>query len=143
LDGNNTIKYSPTLIASKELFYTGFVGALVNPFQYQNYVVTLTTTYDDLKMFNLGAQFMIKTPNFEFFIGSDKLTQTSGLLLDAMTKNPASINQSTAFTGASIFLGFSVKFGPVIEHPMNASVIPDGEKGFLGRLWGRLFKTYN
>ncbi len=141
LDNYNTIKYSPTLIASKELFYPGFVAALVNPFQYQKYVVTLTTTYDDLKAFNLGVQFMIKTSNFEFFIGSDKLIPTSSLLLDAMTKNPVMINQNTSLTGASIFLGFSAKFGPVIEHPMNASVIPTGEKGFLGRLWNRFFKT--
>jgi hypothetical protein len=29
----------------------------------------------------------------------------------------------------------------VIEHPMNASHIPMGEeKGFLGRLWDKLFK---
>jgi len=33
------------------------------------------------------------------------------------------------------------RLGPVIEHPMNSSTIPMGEKGFLGRLWGRLFKT--
>jgi len=84
---------------------------------------------------------MIKTSNFEFFIGSDKLIPTSSLLLDAMTKNPVMINQNTSLTGASIFLGFSAKFGPVIEHPMNASVIPTGEKGFLGRLWNRFFKT--
>jgi len=33
-----------------------------------------------------------------------------------------------------------MKFGPVIEHPMNASVIPLGEeKGFLGRIWDKLF----
>jgi hypothetical protein len=38
-------------------------------------------------------------------------------------------------------MGFSLKFGPVVEHPMNASSIPTGEKGFLGRLWGRWFKT--
>jgi hypothetical protein len=141
LDDDKTFKYSPTLIASKELFYTGFVGALVNPFQYQKYVVTLTTTYDDLKTFNLGLQFMVKTYNYEFFIGSDRLTQTSSLLSDAISKNPASVFQNSSYTGASLFLGFSLKFGPVIEHPMNASVIPNGEKGFLGRIIGRLFKT--
>jgi hypothetical protein len=135
LDNESTIKYSPTIVASKELFYTGFVGALVNPFQYKKYVFTLTTAYDDLKDLSLGAQFMIKTSNFEFYLGSDKLTQTTSIL----TKSVSTTNGS--FTGASIFLGFAMKFGPLIEHPMNASTIPTGEKGFLGRLWNRFFKT--
>ena len=143
LDDDRMFKYSPTLVASKELFYPGFIGALVNPIQYQKYILTVTTTYDDLKTFNLGAQFMMKTPNWEFFIGSEKLAQTVSLTSQALNKNSTSIDQNSAYTGASFFMGFSMKFGPVIEHPMNASVIPTGEKGFLGRLWGRLFKTNN
>jgi hypothetical protein len=143
LDDDKMFKYSPTLVASKELFYPGFVGALVNPVQYQKYILTLTATYDDLEMFNLGAQIMVKTPNFEFYLGSDKLAQTASLASEVINKNSPSVSENSAFTGASFFLGFSIKFGPVIEHPMNASSIPTGEKGFLGRLWGRLFKTYN
>ena len=125
------------------MFYNGFTGALVNPVQYKNYVLTLTTTYDDLKTFNVGGQFMYKTPNFEFFIGSDALYQTAEFLHDASSKSAGNIRSNSSYSGGDIFLGFSVKFGPVIEHPMNASVIPTGEKGFLGRLWGRLFKTNN
>jgi Family of unknown function (DUF5723) len=141
LDDDKTFKYSPTLVASKELFFPGFIGALVNPFQYKNYIVTLTTTYDDLKIFNLGAQFMYKTPDFEIYLGSDKLTQTASLLGDVVNKNSPNISINSAYTGFDIFLGFALKFGPIIEHPMNASTIPTGEKGFLGRIWGRLFKT--
>ncbi len=136
-------KYSPTLVASKELFYPGFIGGLVNPVQYKNFILTLTATYDDLETFNLGAQVMVKTPNFEFYIGSDKLTQTASLASEVINKNSPGVSENSAYTGADFFIGFSLKFGPVIEHPMNASSIPTGEKGFLGRLWGRLFKTYN
>ena len=143
LDDDKEFKYSPTLIASKELFYPGFTGALVNPFQYQKYILTLTTTYDDLKIFNLGAQLMMKTPNWEFYFGSDKLAQSASFLSESLNKNSPGISQNSAYTGADFFIGFSIKFGPVIEHPMNASTIPMGEKGFLARLWGRLFKTYN
>lgn len=143
IDNDHQFKYSPTLIASKELFYPGFTGALVNPFQYQKYVVTLTTTYNDLKLFNFGAQFMVKTPNCEFYIGSDRIAQTASLLSEARSLNQSQIDRNSSFTGADFFLGFSLKFGPVIEHPMNASVIPNGEKGFIGRLIGRLFKTNN
>lgn len=139
VDNNNLIKYSPTLIASKELFYNSFIGVWVNPVQYENYTVTLTASYDDLKIFNLGGQFMIKSPNAEFFIGSDKLAQSANLL-ESQLKSHTAINATGAFTGGDIFIGFSMKFGPVIEHPMNASVIPLGEeKGFLGRIWDKLF----
>jgi hypothetical protein len=143
IDDDHIFKYSPTAVISKELFYEGFVGALVNPFQYQKYVATLTTTYDDLKTFNLGLQLMMKTPNWEFYIGSDKLTHTVSLASEVFNKNAPNISANGGYTGANLFLGFTMKFGPIVEHPMNASTIPTGEKGFLGRLWGRLFKTDN
>lgn len=140
LDDDKMFKYSPTLIASKELFYPGFTGALVNPIQYKKYNLTLITTYDDLKIFNLGAQFMLQTPNFEFFIGSDKIAQTGSFFYQGLSKN---VSSNGSFSGSDFFLGFSLKFGPIIEHPMNASSIPGGEKGFLSRFFGRLFKTNN
>lgn len=141
IDQDETFQYSPTLIASKELFYPGFTGALVNPFQYKKFILTLTTTYDDLKLFNLGAQFMIQTPNFEFYLGSDKVAQTGSLAAAELNQSTTQKFKNGAFTGADIFLGFSIKFGPVIEHPLNSSTMPSGEKGFLGRLWARFFKT--
>jgi len=139
IDGDKNFKYSPTLIASKQLFFPGFVGALVNPVQYKSYVLTVTTTYDDMKLFNIGAQFMYKTPNFEVYIGSDRLKRSASFLKSAIS-HPDTYSNSN-YTGADIFLGMSLKIGPVTEHPMNASIIPMGEKGFLGRLWGRIFKT--
>jgi hypothetical protein len=141
IDENKDFKYSPTLVASKELFYPGFVAALVNPVQYQKYIATVTTSYDDMKLFNLGLQLMMKTSNFEFYLGTDKLAQSKSLLSDQLNKNTNQSFQNGSFTGADFFLGFAIKFGPIIEHPMNASSIPTGEKGFLGRLWGRIFKT--
>ncbi|MDB5138958.1 MAG: hypothetical protein JWR12_874 [Mucilaginibacter sp.] len=125
LNYDNTVKYLPTLIASKELFYPGFIGALVNSVQYKNCSIALTTTYDDLKTFTLGAQFMYKTPDVEFYIGSDKLTQSIAIAADEINKNPASIYQNNSFTGASFFMGIAFKFGALIEHPMNGS-----ENGF-------------
>ncbi|MDN5284773.1 MAG: hypothetical protein JWR38_1047 [Mucilaginibacter sp.] len=140
LDYNNLFKYSPTLILSKELFFSGFTGALVNHFKYKNFTVTLTTSYDDMKFFNLGTQFMVKSSNVEFFIGTDRLTNTGSLAMAAF-HNENQINHIGNYTGGDLYLGFALKFGHLIEHPMNASTIPMGEKGFLGRLFGRLFKT--
>jgi len=139
LDDDYTIRYSPTLVASKELFYNGFTAAWVNPVQYKNYTATVTASYNDLRLLYFGGQFMIKSANAEFFIGSDRLAQ-SGRMFLATFKDESEIKQSGEFTGSSLFIGFSLKFGHIIEHPMNASTIPMGtEKGFLGRLWDKVF----
>jgi hypothetical protein len=141
VNDDKTIKYSPTLVASKELFYTGFVAGLVNPVQYKNYTGTVTFAYDDLKTFNVGAQFLLRSENIEFYVGSDKIFQSVQFLSQALNPNSPSVLQNSAYTGASVYLGFAVHFGPIAEHPMNASTIPTGEPGFLARLWARLFKT--
>jgi len=139
INDDRSIKYSPTVVASKELYYNGFTGALVNHFQYKNYHFSLTAAYDNNNLFNLGTQFMIKSYNGEFFIGTDRLLKSVSL---AGASSSYSSYSNSSFTGANFFLGFSLKFGPVIEHPLNSSIMPMGEKGFLGRLYNRLFKTY-
>jgi hypothetical protein len=82
---------------------------------------------------------MIQSHNAEFFIGSERLLQSA--VLGSSAINHASSYSNGSYSGADFFIGFSIKFGPVIEHPMNASTIPNGEKGFLGRLYNRFFKT--
>ncbi|RYY36595.1 MAG: hypothetical protein EOP46_05860 [Sphingobacteriaceae bacterium] len=130
---DRTLRYLPTLVLQKELFYQGFTGALVNHVQYNNFVVTLTTSYNDLHMLNVGGQFMYKTPNAEVYLGSERLFPTARLL-----------RQQTGYRGdylgGDFFLGVSFKFGPPIESPLNASRIPMGEeKGFLGRFFDKIF----
>jgi hypothetical protein len=142
LSGNELTKFSPTLIASKELMFTGFTAALVAPVQLGKYVMTLTSSYNDLKLFTLGGQFMIKTANSEFFIGSDKLYQTASLIYSGLKSSTAQVqtfSTPTAFTGGDFFIGFSMKFGPIIERDMNSSSMHRGEKGFLGKLFERIF----
>ncbi len=143
---DESVKFSPTLIASKELFYTGFTGALVAPFQYKKYVITLTSSYTDLNLFNFGAQFMIKTPNSEFFIGSERLFQTISIIRYSLSSVPSTTmpqvaTNPTGFTGMDFFVGFAIKFGDIIEPNMNSSSIPNGEKGFIGKLWDKLFPS--
>jgi hypothetical protein len=142
-DYDKEFKFSPTLIASKELFYSGFTGALVAPVQYHHYIVTLSSSYNDLKMLSIGGQLMVKAPNAEFFIGSERLFQTVSLLSTALKGNVGNQNQFVTgpggYSGANFFIGASFKFGSIIEHPMNASTIPNGEKGFIGRLWEKWF----
>jgi hypothetical protein len=143
LDYDGNFNFSPTLIAQKELLYSGFTAALVAPFNYHKYTVTLTSSYDDLKLFNFGGQFMIKSDDFEFFIGSERLYQSASLIKSAIAKASAPVEYYTTptpFTGADFFIGLSWKFGPVVEHNMNSSGVPvNSEKGFLGRLFERIF----
>jgi hypothetical protein len=145
LDDDQKLKFSPTLIGSKEFFYSGFTAALVTPIQYNKYSVTLTSTYNDLKLFALGGQFMVKATNSEFFIGSDRLYQTGYLIGDALhrkadnSQTQAVVNQG-AYSGMDFFIGVSFKFGYLIERRLNSSSIPmDDERGFFGKAWYNLF----
>ncbi|MDB5157213.1 MAG: hypothetical protein JWR50_1920 [Mucilaginibacter sp.] len=148
-DFDKNFKFSPTLIASKELFYSGFTGALVTPVQYGKYIVSLTTTYNDLKLLGFGGQFMFKANNAEFFIGSERAYQTALLARRAIRSetNAAQPQRKVnlpGYSGMDIFLGVSFKFGPDIEHRLNSSSIPMGDKGFVGRIWDGIFhKDHN
>jgi hypothetical protein len=138
-DYDKRVKYSPTIIVQKELFYDGYTAAMVNPVQYKNFVGTLTASYNNYGIINAGLQFMVKAPNAEFYIGSDRLMQTVGLV-GAARKSDAQLNKNAGFSGADFFMGFSIKFGYVIEHPMDGNFIPLGDKpGFIKRLWDSIF----
>jgi len=140
-DYDKRYRYAPTFIVSKEVFYPGFAAALVNPVSYNNYTLSLTTAYDNYKIFSLGGQFMIKSPNAEFFIGSERLLATGSAIL-ASAKSNTEINRRSAYSGMDIFLGATFKFGPVIEHPMNASYVPlDYSPGFFTRLFNKIFNS--
>jgi hypothetical protein len=144
LGDSEGFKFSPTLIGSKEIFYPGFTAALVAPIQHNNFIGTLMASYNDLKLFNLGVQFMVKKDNSEFFIGSERVLQTGQLLGNAIhpTTDPGqtqvAVNQGS-FTGMDFYIGVSFKFGSLIERQLNSSSIPNGEKGFVGKIWDSIF----
>ncbi len=145
LDYDKKFKLSPTLIASKELFYDHVTAVVVVPFSFKNYTVTATTAYNTIGVFDWGAQFMYKTPNAEFFIGSERLYQSlRGVkrAIESDNNNQQQVIRSTGnHSGADVFFGAAFKFGNVIEHPMNASWIPNGEDGgFFSRMWHKIFK---
>jgi len=144
LDDEGTVKFSPTLIASKELFYNGFTAALVAPVQLGKHNIALTTSYNEVKLLNLGLQYMKKSDNTEFFVGTDRLFSTVSLISDAFTLDKEEQKQMKtpikAFTGMDFYIGASFKFGPLIERRINSSsVAPAGDKGFLGKIWDSLF----
>jgi hypothetical protein len=146
MDYDEQFKFSPTLIASKEMFYSGFTAALVAPVQYQKFTVSSLSSYNDLKLFNLGGQFMVKSLKSEFFVGSERLYQ-SGVLFKSVVKGNTDPNQvqpqyptsQGSFVGMDFYIGASFTFGSIIESRMNESSVPNGDKGFIGRLFDKLF----
>lgn len=130
--------YQPNLILSKSVFYKGGDIALINNYHFKDYVFTVSADYNTNKFFQLGGQFMIKSPNTEFFIGSDQLFKTFETIKNF---NRGSSPYASGYTGASFYLGFGLKFGPVLEHQANATQIPgfrgNSDRGFLKRLFGK------
>jgi hypothetical protein len=140
LNDNSTLKYTPIFIGSKQLFYRGLVGVFTNNIQYHNVMIGVTQSVDDDAGYNLGGQLMIKSPNFEFFIGSEQILHDYNIVRD-LKHDDAEINKVTSGTGAGFYMGFSLKFGQLIETHPNASHIAmgDDEGGFLRRLLHGIF----
>lgn len=129
--------YTPNFIVSKNLLYTGGQVALVNTFKYNELSLSLTPAYNMIGISMLGLQTMYQTPNFEFFLGTDNLLRTTAI------KQGPTIN--TGYTGASVYMGMSIKFGYLVEHPQNSSYMPgvgdDANKdaSFFSKIFG-IFK---
>ena len=73
---------------------------------------------------------MIKTPNVEFYIGSDQLLKSYEMLRN-YTKSASPY--SSGYTGVSFYMGFGLKFGSVLEHQANATKISGFRKNPIGQ----------
>jgi len=124
--------YKPNLILSKSVYYDGGDLALVNNFHLQNHVLTASAAYNTTGSVQIGTQYMIKTPNIEFYIGSDQLLKTYELL-NSYIKG-ANSPYSASHTGASFYMGFALKFGAILEHPNNATKMPGFRKDPIRKL---------
>lgn len=129
--------YRPNLILSKSLFYPGGNIALVNHFRVRSFIFTALGDYNLNRYFQLGGQALYKTPNFEWFIGSDQLFKTYYSAKNLLGKTA---DNGRGYTGASIYFGMGFRFGRVQEHPLNARSIPgvdnirEEKPGLLKRL---------
>ncbi len=132
--------YQPNLLLSKNLFYKGGDIALVNTYRYKNLNLSLSTDYNLNNFFEVGAQVMIKSPNTEFFLGSDQLFKTMDTQKALMNSDETI---GSGYSGASFYLGFSLKFGRIMSRPQNDNYIPginlkpSGKPGFFQRIFGK------
>ncbi len=129
--------YQPNLLISKNLFYKGGDVALINRIQHRAMNFSLSTAYNLTGFFQLGGQFMLKSPNAELFIGSDQLLKSYYSTKGALTANE---NIGKGNTAASVYFGFAVKFGPLMERQQNANMIPGIESTTRSGFFRRLFK---
>lgn len=129
--------YQPNLLLSKNLFYKGGDIALINRITHRALNFSLTTGYNLHDFFQLGGQFMLKSPNAEFFIGSDQVLKSYYTTKGILTSDE---NIGKGNTAASMYFGFAVKFGSPMQRQQNATIIPGIESSIKPGLFQRVFK---
>lgn len=130
--------YKPNLILSKSVYYKGGDIAFIHNYHYKNYVFTASTDYNTNGFLQIGGQFMIKSPNVEFYTGSDQLFKSFEMLKNSSTDQRP---YSSGYTGVSFYMGFGLKFGTILEHMHNATRTPGFRKnpleGFVKKVFGK------
>ena len=123
--------FQPNLILSKSLIAKTGNVVLVNNYNYKWFKASLTTGYDFRKVIDIGGQLMYKTPNVEFFLGSDRLFKSlmivkgvSSMQADLADKKQNETPPGSGYSGASAYLGFSLKFGKILYRWQNTSSVP-------------------
>ncbi|SKB43409.1 DUF5723 family protein [Daejeonella lutea] len=129
--------YQPNLILSKSVYYEGADIVLTNNYHYRNFVFTASADYNTSKYLAVGGQFMVKSPNAEFFLGSDQLFKTLQLIKESRKDTGP---YSSGYAGMSFYMGFGMKFGRVLEHPANANFIPGFNEPWATRFFKGIFK---
>jgi hypothetical protein len=112
--------YSPSLIVTKNIFSKYGDVALVNTFKSADFSISATPMYTTDKNFRLGLQMMYKTPNFEFFGGTNDILKSYYSGKDFIGNDM----QPTGYNRGSFYVGMAFKIGYVVEHPMNMSWMP-------------------
>lgn len=126
--------YTPVFVFSKSAFRQDGQIGLLNNFKLNTFNFGLNPIYDFQTKLNFGTQVLIKSPNAEFFIGSEQLFPTYYLAKGYIQNNE---NIGKTHPKANIYMGLTVKFGSRMQNIGNADEIPglnDKETGYVVRL---------
>ncbi|MFA5245649.1 MAG: DUF5723 family protein [Pedobacter sp.] len=130
--------YKPNLILSKSVYYKGGDLAFIHNYHYRNSVFTASTNYNTNGFLQLGGQYMIKSPNAEFYLGTDHFFKSFEMLKNATTDQRP---YSSGYTAVSFYMGFGLKFGNILEHRQNATSTPGFKRrpseGFIKKMFGK------
>ncbi len=128
--------YQPNLILSKSLFNKNGQIALVNTYRWRSLNFSASTTYNLNKTLEIGGQFLVKSPNLDFFIGSDQIAKTYTAFSGIMQSDA---NRGRGYTAINMYMGFALKVGPILERYNTADRVPGlkkpGEKSFFGKIF--------
>lgn len=135
--------FKPSVLLSKSLFNHSGDVVLMNSFKHKILQVGVSGAYNLNDYFQFGGQLMIKSPNVEFFVGTDNVFQSykaKVLLTDNADERKERLNEG--IKGASGYIGFSLKFGRVVSDPQNENYIPGINHripgtGFLNKIFGK------
>jgi len=126
--------YTPVFVFSKSAFRNDGQIGLLNNFRKNAFNLGLNPIYDFQTKLNLGTQLLVKSPNAEFFLGSEQLFPTYYLAKGYIQNNE---NIGRAQPRANIYMGLTMKFGNKMQNIGNADEIPglnDKETGYVVRL---------
>jgi hypothetical protein len=99
--------YMPVFVISKSTFRNDGQIGLLNNFKWNILNLGINPIYDFNSGLNLGTQLMLKSPNMEFYIGSEALKPTQNLI-KGYYKQDETIGDKTP--RASFYLGLTLKF---------------------------------
>jgi hypothetical protein len=99
--------YMPVFVISKSTFRSdGQIGVL-NNFKWNILNLGINPIYDFNSGLNLGTQVLLKSPNIEFYIGSEALKPTQNMI-KGFKNSDETIGDKTP--RASFYIGFNFKF---------------------------------
>lgn len=126
--------YKPVIVANYSILNNMPQVSLLNNYRYRALNFGANAFYDTHSGFNLGALFMIKSPNTEFYLGTERLLSSYYLAKGYIT-DEVNIGKSPSYL--NMFFGITLKFGRK-EQSMGQSDWIDGlndeETGFVSRL---------
>ena len=99
--------YMPVFVISKSTFRSDGQIGLLNNFKWRILNLGINPIYDFNSGLNLGTQLMLKSPNMEFYIGSEAFKPTQNLI-NGIQKDDINIIDKTP--RASFYMGLTMKF---------------------------------
>jgi hypothetical protein len=126
--------YKPVAVANYEMFDNNYQFSLLNNYRYRALNFGLNAFYESQSGFNFGGLFMIKSPNTEFYFGTEKLMPTYYIAKGYLSKDP---NIGKSPTYLNVFFGLTLKFGRKVQSMGQADWVDglnDEETGFIYRM---------
>lgn len=126
--------YTPVVAFSKSLFRDYGKIALLNNFRKNAFNIGINPIYDFQTGWNLGTQILIKSPNAEFYLGSENIFSNYNFSKVYLKKDET---LSKGDPLASFYIGITMKFGKKMQNIGNADEIDglnDKETGYVVRL---------